>query len=377
MVQSTLWSEEEISILKEMISRGCYRSEITKYINRSVGAIKAKIKSLGIKRPKDKSLWSEEEISILKELYNKNYTKEYILEMLPNRSWNYIIIKARKLHIYRTHEMKYGHVKIRLQKTGRYLDKETLTNIAAKYTTRREFKHNDISAYTNAQKKGFLDEICKHMIFDEKFNYAQNALFEIVKLIFKDEVILYNDRTTINPKELDVYVKNLKIAFEYDGEAFHTKENDVIRDNLKDSICERNNIKLYRIKEKSSKNPIPHIIDALIEHGFQVDHSIIDFIKEQLVPKHMDLEYIKNLISQYKSIKEFARDHTALYEKIHANNLSYLFDGIRKSSPPFTNESIMKEIQGCTHKKQLRKSIKVWIKNKASIDTKNAFDLLL
>ena len=48
--------------------------------------------------------------------------------------------------------------------------------------------------------------------------------------------------------ELDIFIPSINIAIEYDGEAWHQ---NIKKDEKKNSVCEKNKIKLIRIREKS------------------------------------------------------------------------------------------------------------------------------
>lgn len=95
-------------------------------------------------------------------------------------------------------------------------------------------------------------------------NTKQYQLFKYVQSLYPDETVLYDDRSTIlNPKtnhylELDIYVPNLKLAFEYNGiQHYEPKEcwggvesfkEIVRRDKLKKDICEKIGISLIVVK---------------------------------------------------------------------------------------------------------------------------------
>ena len=55
-------------------------------------------------------------------------------------------------------------INVQKNKSYGYWTKERCHQEALKYIHRKKFKHGSTSAYTRAQKKGFLDEICSHMI---------------------------------------------------------------------------------------------------------------------------------------------------------------------------------------------------------------------
>lgn len=78
--------------------------------------------------------------------------------------------------------------------------------------------------------------------------------------------IVYNDKNILNGKEIDIYLPDLNLGFEFDGTYWHAdprfyKETDIIehkkitakeiwkRDKEKDILCENLNIQLVRVKE--------------------------------------------------------------------------------------------------------------------------------
>ena len=81
----------------------------------------------------------------------------------------------------------------------------------------------------------------------------------IVTSIFKNHLVLKNTRGFLNGLEIDCYIPDLKIGFEYNGEqhynfisAFHKDENDLIkqkkRDILKNKLALERGIKLITIR---------------------------------------------------------------------------------------------------------------------------------
>ena len=71
--------------------------------------------------------------------------------------------------------------------------------------------------------------------------------------------IIHNDRNILNGKELDIYFPDLKFAIEYDGEYWHSQEEDEI----KNSLCIEKGIELLRIKEKDYNKNTPN---QIVEH---------------------------------------------------------------------------------------------------------------
>ena len=91
----------------------------------------------------------------------------------------------------------------------------------------------------------------------------ERKITDFIKSVYTG-IVIENDRAILNGKELDIYLPDLNIAFEFDGTYWHAdprfyKEDEKIgdtivadiwkKDKLKDILCESKGIKLYRIKE--------------------------------------------------------------------------------------------------------------------------------
>lgn len=96
-----------------------------------------------------------------------------------------------------------------------------------------------------------------------KMSYAEEQLYNYIKLLY-NKIIIRNNRDILKGRELDIYLPDIMLAFEYDGTYWHAdprfyKENDIInkilvkniwkRDKEKDILCENLNIQLIRVKE--------------------------------------------------------------------------------------------------------------------------------
>ena len=66
------WTENEISLAKDLYIKGISLSEISKQVNHSEGAITKKIQDLGLSNRRID--WTDEDIQKLKELYEIEYT---------------------------------------------------------------------------------------------------------------------------------------------------------------------------------------------------------------------------------------------------------------------------------------------------------------
>lgn len=72
-------------------------------------------------------------------------------------------------------------------------------------------------------------------------------LFNYIHSIYPSAIS--GDRTAIEPLELDIFIPELKVGIEYDGDYWHSLPNMKRRDNLKLNICTKKGIKLIRVLE--------------------------------------------------------------------------------------------------------------------------------
>ncbi|MBQ3111436.1 MAG: hypothetical protein IJC70_01005 [Firmicutes bacterium] len=91
---------------------------------------------------------------------------------------------------------------------------------------------------------------CPKCYAGRQTSFAEQAVFFYVKKAFPDAISRYTDIFN-NGMELDIYIPSIRLGIEYDGFAWH-KEHHAERERRKYEICQRNNIKLLRIKESQS-----------------------------------------------------------------------------------------------------------------------------
>ena len=80
-------------------------------------------------------------------------------------------------------------------------------------------------------------------------SFAEQAVFFYVKKVFPDAISRYTDIFD-NSMELDIYIPSIKLAIEYDGEAWHKKDK-IEREKKKYQICQQHGIRLLRLMEKA------------------------------------------------------------------------------------------------------------------------------
>ncbi|MCH5156568.1 MAG: hypothetical protein J1G02_01675 [Clostridiales bacterium] len=78
-------------------------------------------------------------------------------------------------------------------------------------------------------------------------SFAEQAFYYYIKKLYPDTINRYTE-VFDNRMELDIYIPSRRLAIEYDGVFWHKKEKRA-REEIKYQICQKQNIKLIRIKE--------------------------------------------------------------------------------------------------------------------------------
>ena len=108
---------------------------------------------------------------------------------------------------------------------------------------------------------------CLKCALHEKKSKGEKELCDFIKSIYPGE-ILENTRKFIGGKELDIYLPELKLAFEYNGEYWHQfheeKEPDYHKNKRK--ACKENGIKLIEVWENDWKKNNQQIKDLISKH---------------------------------------------------------------------------------------------------------------
>ena len=104
---------------------------------------------------------------------------------------------------------------------------------------------------TNLIKKSDLSKIEDY--FKTASDYAisneEKDLLEFIKTI-TNEKIISNDKSTINPYELDIYIPSKNLAFEFDGIYYHSNQfKDKMYHYNKTKLCEEKGIRLIHVFE--------------------------------------------------------------------------------------------------------------------------------
>ena len=80
---------------------------------------------------------------------------------------------------------------------------------------------------------------------------SENEIFEYITSLVGEDNVIRRDRSILNKKEIDIYIPNLKIGFEYNGLRWHSEEFGKSRSYhlSKTEECNKKGLKLYQIFE--------------------------------------------------------------------------------------------------------------------------------
>lgn len=204
-------------------------------------------------------------------------------KIVKEKSKQTCLIKYGTEYSFQSNIVKQKSKETKLQKYGisNYVNSEK-----AKETC---LKRYGVSSYTKTQE--CQNKIYKTLIEKYGNNYIiskeENKLFDYINSIYTG-IIIKNNRIILQGKELDIYLPEIKLAFEYDGtywhadKRFYTEEtlneqqksrNIWQKDKEKDLLCEKLGIILVRIKEYDWINNNDYekqrILDILYNYNLQ------------------------------------------------------------------------------------------------------------
>lgn len=325
------WTDEENALLREYWPQGKSTDVYQLLPHKSVDQIRYQASRLGLKY-RDLQPWTTEEESLLTKHWPEG-NPSAVFAMLPHRLCKNIRSKANKMGL--RFKRKFTHDAAKAE--------------AIKYRSKTELRRRDPALYASIGKRNHWDSICSHFDTNATYGYSQQFLRCAIASMLPEAVTLYNDRKTIKPLELDVYLPEYSIAFEYDGSRWHTDPEVLSRDRAKESECLRLGINLYRIKEvrNNRKEPEDFILEALTDFGFDV--SSVN--KQQCIEAAFDLQMsgdrIAEIVSKYSTLSEFCKEEWTLYRLLKRRKLihKYLSDLARKIKR-YTDEGLCNLLSG-------------------------------
>ena len=147
-------------------------------------------------------------------------------------------------------------------------------------------------------------------------SFAEQSICYYLSKQFKVE-----NRITIEGKEIDIYLPELKIGFEYDGKYFHSSSKSKQQEEEKDKFFAQQKIKVYHIKESNEFKVDGNIIYCIIDRNHLYIEKIMKYIEKILKINSLDVDIQRDrsmIYSRYVlSVKEnsFIKSYPHLLEE--------------------------------------------------------------
>lgn len=320
------WAEDEVQFLIDNYSK--YKNdELCEIMGRTSTSIEYKASNLKLYKDEEHhnrmlkenpiKSWSDEEIKYFVENYSDTSNEDLCKNL--GRSLKSITCKASRLNLVKSQEHRSIQIGRRNKMVARDLNYNTLKEIASKFRSRGEFQKEDHSAYSAARVAGYLDDICSHMI-PVSYSIPQIVLKNLISKLITDNY-LYNTRQIIKPYELDVYLPDFNLAFEYNGKGWHLNNEN---DSKKDKIAKSKGITIITIIENSRRyeEDVKNQMVKLIPKIYKLTN--IKLTKKQILDCELpnpydgvlDVEKINEITQKYTDFTEFRKSEILLYQKL-------------------------------------------------------------
>lgn len=128
---------------------------------------------------------------------------------------------------------------------------------------------------------------CPQCYAATKTSFPEQAIYWYIMRIFKA-----TNRDKTNDYEFDIYIKEHKVAIEYDGCYWHKNQHAKLMEKRKNDYCENNGIKLFRVKETQDKNHSASVSGNIITYFYDSTYKNLgDAIRLLLncIAKHLHI----------------------------------------------------------------------------------------
>lgn len=180
-------------------------------------------------------------------------------------------------------------------------------------------------------------------------SFAEQATYFYVKKLYPDAVSRFT-ANFLERMELDIYIPSIKLAIEYDGEAWHGK-NTLKREERKYKICKKNKIKLIRLREK-----MPDFPSDIADQMFNTEKLYLSKNLEKMLRELLKgINFSKNWLQASAIDIDINRDRAKILQyktDLKTKSLQHLFPQIAKEWDQKKNGEQLPEHfkPGSTHK---------------------------
>ena len=165
----------------------------------------------------------------------------------------------------------------------------------------------------------------------------EKIIFYYIKKVFNSAISSYKP-DFLNLKELDIYIPDLKLGIEYDGQNYHN-EDKLERDEDKNNLCLENDITLIRVRELNCPQMKPsnniEILNQESSNYLQLEENIKKIFNyiEKRYNIHIE-EPIINIDSDISEVLEL------IEKECFENSLEFKFPEIAKEWHPTKNGNL-------------------------------------
>jgi len=168
--------------------------------------------------------------------------------------------ECKKINLSKIKTLTYEYVKEQIEKNGYKLISEEYKASHKHLLVECNKGHQYKVTYGNFMQ-GYRCPICS-----PTYSKGEREIAELIINLIPNNKILVNDRTMINPLELDVYIPELNLAIEYCGLYWHNDEH-ITRNyhRTKMDMCREREIRLITIFEDEWINQKDIVVSRLIQ----------------------------------------------------------------------------------------------------------------
>jgi len=229
-----------------------------------------------------------------------------------------------------------------MRKPRNYWTKERCQEVALRYEHKVDYKKNDGGSYCAALKRGYIDEICSHM------KPLNNAYLRCIYSIeFHESNSVY-------------------IGLTYSMELRQAKRKNRASDTVTMYIRETNHTPVYKqLTDYVKVDEAVKLEEEYLQYYKKNGWNILNRAKtgglgcSDRKHRYSDLEYVKTLIPEYKSVVDLMNRNHALYLKIREygwRDIIYPMLNYKKRYPSsfWTKENITKYAENFNTRKDFK-----------------------
>ncbi len=169
---------------------------------------------------------------------------------------------------------------------------------------------------------------CPECVKGKQTSFPEQTLFFYIKEAYPDA----KSRYYLEGLEFDIFISSINTAIEYDGVFWHSKDKAIKNEKIKDDYCEKNGIRLIRVRDVSLGNT-DYAECIFCKDGN--NRSLVDAISElmRILHQKVDVDINRDLIEIINQYQKEKRE----------NSLLYRFPDIAKEWHPTKNGNLKPE----------------------------------